>query len=74
MKFLIDAQLPYLLALWIREKGFEATHTDEMPNKDETTDDEIRNLSIGANYVVITKDADFYDSHLLDIIIIFIIQ
>jgi predicted nuclease of predicted toxin-antitoxin system len=65
MKFIIDAQLPYLLATWIREKGFEAIHTDDLPDKDETEDDVIRDLADKSDYVVISKDSDFYDSHLI---------
>ena len=65
MKFLIDAQLPYLLSIWIREKGFGAVHTDDLPNKDETEDEEIRQLSVEGDYIVITKDIDFYNSHLI---------
>lgn len=65
MRFLIDAQLPALLAKWIREKGFEAIHTDDLPNRDETEDDEIRLLADRIGYIVITKDADFYDSYIL---------
>ena len=65
MRFLVDAQLPYLLSKWIRDEGFEAIHTEDLPNKDETEDEEIRMLSIQSDYIVITKDLDFYDSHLL---------
>ncbi len=65
MRFLVDAQLPYLLSEWIREKGLEAIHTEDLPNKDETEDEEIRVLSVQSDYIVITKDLDFYDSHLL---------
>jgi predicted nuclease of predicted toxin-antitoxin system len=42
MKFLVDAQLPLLLATWIKEKGFDAVYTNDLPMKDETGDDEIR--------------------------------
>lgn len=65
MKFLVDAQLPYLLTTWIREKGFEAIHTDDLPDKDETEDQQIRSFADGNKYIVITKDSDFYDSYIL---------
>lgn len=65
MKFLVDAQLPYLLSKWIIEKGFESIHTEDLPNKDETEDEEIRMISARSDLIVITKDLDFYDSHLL---------
>lgn len=44
MKFLVDAQLPYLLAQWIRDKGYEVVHTDDLPAKDETENQEIHHL------------------------------
>lgn len=65
MKFLVDAQLPLLLATWIREKGFDVIHTDDLPLKDETGDNEIRVIADQQARIVITKDADFYDSYIL---------
>lgn len=52
IKFIVDAQLPYSLALMLREKGFEAVHTDDLPNKERTTDAEIRTYSETENHVV----------------------
>ncbi|WP_028525955.1 DUF5615 family PIN-like protein [Runella limosa] len=65
MRFLVDAQLPSLLATWIREKGYEVVHTDDLPNKDETEDQEIRMYADANNCIVISKDSDFYDSYLI---------
>lgn len=62
MRFLVDTQLPTLLATWIREKGYEVVHTDDLPNKDETEDQEIRVYADINNCIVISKDADFYNS------------
>lgn len=62
MKFIVDAQLPITLAVLLREKGFDALHTSELPNGNDTTDDEINRLSLAENRVVISKDSDFYDS------------
>ncbi|WP_373511993.1 DUF5615 family PIN-like protein [Persicitalea sp.] len=64
MKFLVDAQLPYLLAIWMRSKGCEVVHTEDLPDKDETEDETIRSISTKASYIVVTEDLDFYDSHL----------
>jgi predicted nuclease of predicted toxin-antitoxin system len=38
MKFLIDAQLPRRLALQLRDDGFEATHTLDLPQGNRTKD------------------------------------
>jgi predicted nuclease of predicted toxin-antitoxin system len=62
MKFIIDAHLPKTLAYSLREKGFDALHTSELPNGNDTTDTEINRLSIAENRIVVSKDADFYDS------------
>ena len=66
MKFLVDAQLPYGIALVLRDKGFDALHTNDLPNKEYTTDSEIRTISISENRIVITKDYDFVDSFILN--------
>jgi len=66
MKFLVDAQLPYGIALFLRNKGFDALHTNDLPNKEYTTDSEIRTISVSENRIVITKDYDFVDSFILN--------
>jgi predicted nuclease of predicted toxin-antitoxin system len=65
MKFIVDAQLPYRLALLLRDNGFDALHTDDLPDKERTSDNEIRSISVLENRIVITKDYDFVDSHIL---------
>ncbi|GAB3799211.1 hypothetical protein GCM10028819_22030 [Spirosoma humi] len=65
MKYLVDAQLPYLLAEVLREKGHDVVHTDDLPDKDGTTDTAIRQIATAEGRVVVTKDSDFQDSYLL---------
>ena len=65
MKFLIDANLSFKLARVLKAKGFEIIHTDDLPNKERTTDKELRILSVEQDYIAITKDSDFLDSHLI---------
>jgi predicted nuclease of predicted toxin-antitoxin system len=65
MKFLVDAQLPYGIALFLRDKGFDALHTNDLPDKEYTTDTQIRSISVSENRIVITKDYDFVDSFIL---------
>ena len=62
MKFLIDAQLPKSLAIFMREQGFDTVHTLELPNRNATKDSDIHLLSMSEERIVISKDADFYDS------------
>ncbi len=61
MKFIVDAQLPRRLARWLRENGFDAIHTLDLPARNRTDDDDINTLSMAENRVVISKDSDFYD-------------
>jgi predicted nuclease of predicted toxin-antitoxin system len=65
MKFYVDANLPLKLALNLRERGFDALHTDDLPNKERTTDNEIRKIVVDQDRIIITKDSDFLDSHLI---------
>jgi len=65
MKFIVDAQLPYGIALFIRNKGLDALHTNDLPDKERTPDDHIRKISQQDGRIVITKDFDFVDSFLL---------
>ena len=65
MKFLVDAHLPRRLVYKLRETGFEAIHTLDLPLGNRTPDSFINELSIREKYIVITKDADFVNSFLL---------
>ncbi len=65
MKFLVDAQLPRRLSHWLSESGHETTHTLELPLGNRTPDEQINELAVSEGYVVVTKDADFVNSHIL---------
>jgi len=65
MKFLVDAQLPRRIARWLNEVGHDAVHTLDLPLRNKTTDSEINQLSGNEQRIVITKDADFVDSFIL---------
>jgi len=58
MKFVIDAQLPRRLAIQLQEVGFEVTHTFDLPEGNQTTDQALIDLSLSAQAVVVTKDSD----------------
>lgn len=65
MKFLVDAQLPTRLARFLSSSGHDALHTLELPDGNRTTDARIAEIADGSDRVVVTKDRDFRDSHLL---------
>jgi predicted nuclease of predicted toxin-antitoxin system len=65
MKFIVDAQLPYGIALFLRDRGIDAIHTNDLPDKERTKDSQIRTIAAEENRIVITKDYDFIDSYIL---------
>jgi predicted nuclease of predicted toxin-antitoxin system len=65
MKFLIDAQLPQRLATELKQSGFEATHTLDLPDGNRTTDQALIDLSVSLQAILVTKDSDFVQSFLL---------
>jgi predicted nuclease of predicted toxin-antitoxin system len=65
MNFLVDAQLPRRMTQWLAAAGCNAIHTMDLPNANRTTDDQINEVADRESRVVVTKDADFVDSHLL---------
>lgn len=54
MKFLIDANLPFRLAKALKNKGFDILHTDNLHDKERTTDKEIRRISVEQDRIIIT--------------------
>jgi predicted nuclease of predicted toxin-antitoxin system len=65
VKFLIDAQLPARLAGLLSAAGHDAIHASELPEGNRTTDTALAGLADAEDRVVVTKDRDFRDSHLL---------
>ncbi|MBY0502849.1 MAG: DUF5615 family PIN-like protein [Bryobacteraceae bacterium] len=65
MKLIVDAQLPRQLARQLREAGFDALHTLDLPLSNRTPDTVINELSLQERRIVVTKDADFVHSFLL---------
>ena len=65
MKFLLDAQLPRKLSLFLQYKGHDSVHTLDLPQQNRTKDSEVNNLSIEEKRIVVSKDMDFVESLLL---------
>lgn len=65
MKFLVDAHLPPGICALLQAAGHEAIHTRQLPAQNQTPDQVINDLSVRDQRVVISKDTDFYYSHLL---------
>jgi predicted nuclease of predicted toxin-antitoxin system len=65
VKFLIDAQLPARLVEFLLRAGHDGVHTIGLPNGNRSTDSQIAQHADTENRVVVTKDQDFRDGHLL---------
>jgi predicted nuclease of predicted toxin-antitoxin system len=65
MKFLVDAHLPPGLCIQLQAAGHGAVHTHQLSAQNRTSDEALNQLSVKEQRVVITKDTDFYYSHLL---------
>ena len=65
MKFLVDAQLPKKLSLFLSYKGYDSLHTLDLSSKNMSKDSELNALSIEEKRVVVSKDMDFVESLLI---------
>ena len=66
MRFIIDAQLPLSLSVFLKSKGHDSIHTLDLPNKNRTKDHFVTGISIRENRIVVTKDNDFLESYLIN--------
>ncbi len=65
MKVLVDAQLPRKMIPWLGAAGIDARHVMDLAAGNRSTDDQIVLTADLEGRVVVTKDADFVDSHLI---------
>ena len=65
MRFIVDAQLPRRLARWLNARGHDVLHTLDLPEQNRTRDADITALASREDRIVVTKDADFVNSHVL---------
>lgn len=65
MKFLIDAHLPPGLRRVFEAAGHDAIHTLDLPGRNASKDGALNSVSMEEQRVVVSKDTDFYYSHLL---------
>jgi predicted nuclease of predicted toxin-antitoxin system len=65
MRFLCDVHITYKLVNHLKNLGFEAIHVNQILDKSETKDSDICRFADDKGYIVITKDADFRDTHFI---------
>jgi predicted nuclease of predicted toxin-antitoxin system len=58
VKFLVDAQLPPALAVWLQQAGHEAAHVRDVGLR-EADDSAIWYHAVEASAAIVTKDEDF---------------
>ena len=63
MKFIVDTQLPFKLAVFLRQAGHDCIHTTDTPQGHLLQDDAIVRIAIEQERTVVTKDADFRDNY-----------
>jgi len=63
--FLIDAQLPSKTCEILIKAGFTAKHVEILPIGDESTDQDIIKYADKYEMMIMTKDMDFYHSHMI---------
>ena len=64
MNIIVDAQLPFKLCEILQQLGASSIHVQELPDGDETSDLEIIKYADRNKLIVLTKDSDFYHSHM----------
>ena len=65
MRFLVDAQLSSSLCGIIESSGHQSLHTQNLPRGNLMTDSQILEFCNQGDWILITKDTDFFFSHIL---------
>ncbi|GAB3906687.1 hypothetical protein GCM10028803_39430 [Larkinella knui] len=65
LKFIVDTQLPPVLASFLSRKGFDAIYTTSFFEGYLLGDEEISQLAVAQNRIIITKDSDFSEYYFL---------
>jgi predicted nuclease of predicted toxin-antitoxin system len=62
---LVDAQLPKRLSDFLNSRGVNSIHTLDLPFQNRTTDSQLIDIAEKSDRIVISKDRDFLDHHIL---------
>lgn len=65
MRLLLDAHLPLRLARALQASGHHVLHTSDLPEGTASPDAVVCAVADAQDRIVVTKDRDFRDSHLL---------
>jgi predicted nuclease of predicted toxin-antitoxin system len=61
MFFLVDRQLPPRLCVWLRERGHDALHVDDIPGGSTMPDRALWQRAGAGGWIIISRDYDFRD-------------
>ena len=64
VKFLLDAHLSPSLRQVFASTGHDAIHTLDLPDQNASRDGVLNSVSLAEQWVVVTKDTDFYHSNM----------
>lgn len=64
-KVLCDVHIAFKIVRFFKDQGFEAIHVNDILDSYYTKDADISDYADRNGFVVVTKDADFQNSHLL---------
>ena len=65
MKVLCDVHIARKITRFLQNAGVDAVHINDLLNGDRTKDGDIADYATANEYVVLTKDKDFKNSHLI---------
>ena len=63
MQFLCDVHIPIKLVRFLNDRNYHCVHVNSILDKWHTKDNKIAKYVDDKDYILITKDADFRDSH-----------
>ena len=63
MQFLCDVHISYKIVDFLNNTGYKTIHVNTILDKWYTKDKDICNYADNHDYIIITKDSDFRDSH-----------
>ncbi len=65
MKAICDVHISYKVVKFLNERGISAMHVNELPDKWHTKDEILSDYADKNEMILITKDDDFKNSHLI---------
>jgi predicted nuclease of predicted toxin-antitoxin system len=65
MRFLCDVHISIQLAKRLSEAGCDCVHVNRLPDRWHTKDQEVARIADIDDRILITKDSDFRDSHIV---------